>query len=68
MPTKFGLAEIGLRGHLEVVKKMLWTDELTDERLNIEHSQFEFELSWVELSCAKITFYREIHQCTDEEM
>ena len=44
MPTKFGLAEIGLRGHLEVMKKTLRTNIQTYGRPNIEHSQPQFEL------------------------
>ena len=47
MPTKFGLAGIGLRGHLEVVKKNVpdeRTDKRTDERPNLVHSQPQLEL------------------------
>ena len=44
MPTKFGLAGISLRGRLEVVKKTLRTNELTNGCLNLVHSQPELEL------------------------
>jgi len=44
MRTKFGLAGIGLRGRLEVVKKLLRMDKRTDERPNLEHSQPQLEL------------------------
>ena len=33
MPTKFGLAGIGLRGRLEVVKKSFQTNGETDTRI-----------------------------------
>ena len=40
MSTKFGLAGIGLRGRLEVVKKSF----RTDTHPNLEHSQPQLEL------------------------
>ena len=43
MPTKFGLAGIGLRGHLEVVKKNV-TNGRTEGHPNLEHFQPQLEL------------------------
>ena len=58
MPTKFGLAGIGLRGNLEVVKKSLRTNELTDGRPNLVHFQPQLELGIeLRLSCAILYFF-----------
>ena len=54
MPTKFGLAGIGLRGRLEVVKKTFRTDGRTDERTDESSALSASARAGIELrlSCA----------------